>query len=466
MIAQTYIPRDYQRAITRHVLQHDRCNVWSGMGTGKTVATLTALDILLNVLGSVRRALVLAPLRVARITWPSEVQKWAHLRHLSLADATGDGERRRRALFGKAQVVTINYDNLVWLIEQLGVDDFPFDVVIADESTRLKNFRLRQGTKRARAIARVAHTAVSRWINLTGTPSPNGLGDLWGQAWFIDAGKRLGRSYTAFENRWFQTARPHANAQWVEKKIMPHSQREIEALLRDVTITVQASDYLDLPPLVSNTIEVELPETAHEIYRELEKEMFAELKKGEIEALNAASLSIKCLQVANGAAYIDDLGSWEDIHDAKIEALRNIVEEAAGMPVLVAYHFKSDLARIKKAFPNARELDAKSSTLEQWNRGHIPMLVAHPASAGHGLNLQDGGNIIVFFGLWWNLEEHDQIIERIGPTRQLQAGHNRPCFVHYIAAKGTIDETVLARIESKRSVQELLLEAMKEQRVE
>lgn len=465
MTAIVYTPRDYQRAITDHMLCNPRVNVWSGMGTGKTVATLTALDILINVLGEVKRALVVAPLRVARTTWPAEVRKWQHLRHLKVEAATGDPHQRRAAIFGSAQVVTINYENLVWLIEQTGVDGFPFDMIVADESTKLKGFRLRQGVKRGQALGRVAHTIATRWVNLTGTPSPNGVQDLWGQCWFVDAGKRLGRTYSAFEARWFSATKPHRNATWFEKKVLPHAQPEIEALLRDVTITVSAADHLDLPPLVRNLIEVDLPPAAAKVYRDLEREFFAELEsKEEIEALNAAALSVKCLQVANGAAYADDLGNWAPIHDAKIEALESIIEEAAGMPVLVAYHFKSDLARLKKAFPKGRELDAKSATIEAWNRGQIPLMFAHPASAGHGLNLQDGGNILAFFGLWWNLEEHDQIIERIGPTRQAQAGHNRPCFVHYITARGTIDATVLTRLEGKRSVQELLLEAMKEKR--
>lgn len=460
-----YTPRDYQRAITEHVLWGARVNVWSGMGTGKTVATLTAIDLLINVLGEARRVLVLAPLRVARSTWPGEVRKWAHLKGLTMADATGDVHRRRAAIFGKAQVVTINYENLVWLIEQTGVDNFPFDMIVADESTKLKGFRLRQGVKRGQAIGRVAHSMVKRWVNLTGTPSPNGIVDLWGQNWFVDAGKRLGRTFGAFEARWFRSDRPHPNAHWIEKTVMPHAQAEIEHLLRDVTITVSAADHMDLPPLVRNVIEVELPDAAMKIYRELEREFFAELEGNEeIEALNAAALSTKCLQVANGAAYTDDAGGWTEIHKAKLEALQDVIDEAAGMPVIVAYHFKSDLARLKKAFPKGRELDAKASTIDAWNRGEIPLLFAHPASAGHGLNLQDGGNIIAFFGLWWNLEEHDQIIERIGPTRQAQAGHNRPCFVHYIVAKGTIDNTVVTRLEGKRSVQDLLLDAMKERR--
>jgi SNF2 family DNA or RNA helicase len=243
------------------------------------------------------------------------------------------------------------------------------------------------------------------------------------------------------------------------------AQEQIEAALADCTITVRAQDYLDLPPLVENVIEVDLPPGARRHYRELEREMFTVLAGGhEVEAFNAAAKTMKCLQAANGALYVDDQGQWKELHDAKIEALKSVVEEAAGAPVLVAYHFKSDLARLQRAFPQGRALDADPRTVAAWNAGRVPVLFAHPASAGHGLNLQDGGNIIVFFGLWWNLEEHEQIIERIGPTRQAQSGYNRPVYVHRIVARGTVDDLVLARLKTKASVQQILLEAMKGQR--
>jgi SNF2 family DNA or RNA helicase len=466
-MTQVYRPHDYQQAITRHILDTGRCNVWSGMGTGKTVATLTAIDALLNVLGVDTRVLVVAPLRVAKTTWPDEVRKWHHLRQLTIAPAIGTPIERRAAVHSKAQIVTINYDNLAWLIEEIGVDNWPFGIVIADESTKLKNFRLRgQGTKRAGALGRVAHTMTSRFVNLTGTPAPNGLMDLWGQAWFVDAGVRLGRTFTAFKDRWFESGRPHPNAHYVEVRPRDYAQKQIEKALGDVTITVNAADYMDLPPLITNDIKVELPGELMAQYRELEKEMFLKIEEDEIEAANAAVLSMKCLQFANGALYTDEKNTaWAELHDLTIDALADVIEEAAGMPVLVAYHFKSDLARLKKAFPQGRELDAKPKTQADWNAGKIPILFAHPASAGHGLNLQDGGNILAYFGLWWNLEEHMQILERIGPTRQKQSGHNRPVFVHRIMVKGTVSELVALRLDSKRSVQDILLEAMKEKKI-
>lgn len=453
-------PRDYQSAVIDHIAGHQRVNVWAGMGTGKTVSALTALDAL-TLVDDPFPALVLAPLRVAQSTWPSEVSKWAHLRSVKITSAAGGRDRLREALAQRADVTTLNYENTAALVDHWG-DRWPYKTVIADESTRLKSFRLRQGGVRAQALGKVAHKHVRRWVNLTGTPAPNGLLDLWGQAWFLDAGQRLGRTFNAFENRWFSSKQIGASAFARQLTPLPGAQAEIEQRLADLTITVRASDFLDLPPLVENVIRVELPPTARRHYRELEREMFTVLQGGtEVEAFSAAAKTMKCLQAASGALYVDDSGSWKELHDAKIDALASVVEEAAGNPVLVAYHFKSDLARLQRAFPQARTLDADPRTIEAWNLGRIPLLLAHPASAGHGLNLQDGGNIIVFFSLNWNLEEHEQIIERIGPTRQAQAGYDRPVYVHRIVAADTIDELVLMRLESKASVQQVLLEAMK-----
>ena len=459
----SFTPRDYQSAIIEHIAMNPRANVWAGMGTGKTVSALSALDALM-ILDDPFPALVLAPLRVASSTWPDEVRKWSHLHHVHVEVGAGGAEPMRQALRHKPDVLTLNYDNAAALVEHVG-DRWPFKTVIADESTRLKSFRLRQGGVRAQALGKVAHRHVKRWVNLTGTPAPNGLRDLWGQAWFLDAGQRLGRTFQAFENRWFSSKQVGASPFARQLTPLPHAQAEIEERLRDLTITVRAGDFLDLPALIENTIYVELPPTARRHYRELEREMFTVLSGGtEVEVFSAAARSMKCLQAANGAVYVDDSGTWKEIHDAKLDALASVVEEAAGTPVLVAYHFKSDLYRLQRAFPQARVLDTDPRTISDWNAGKVPLLLAHPASAGHGLNLQDGGNLIVFFSLNWNLEEHEQIIERIGPTRQAQAGHNRPVHVHRIVARDTVDELVLARLQTKASIQQVLLEAMKARR--
>ncbi|CAH0445690.1 hypothetical protein LMG10661_01874 [Ralstonia syzygii subsp. syzygii] len=460
MTRRAFIPREYQQPVIDHVLDTPRNAVWAGMGMGKTVSALTALDILELV--EPGPALVLAPLRVAASTWPDEAVKWAHLHNIEVSAVVGTPEQRRGALKRPANVFTTNYDNLPWLVEHLG-DRWPFRKVVADESTKLKSFRLQQGGKRAHALGRVAHAKVSRFIELTGTPSPNGLQDLWGQAWFLDKGERLGRSFGGFKSRWFQSIQVGNDRHATRLEPLPFAQQQIEDRLRDLCLSLDARDYFDISEPIVNVVRVELPIKARRLYRDMEREMFLALECGtEVEAFNAASKTIKCLQLANGAIYTDDTATvWADVHDVKLQALESIVAEAAGMPVLVAYHFKSDLARLQRAFPHGRALDQNPQTIRDWNAGKIPLLFAHPASAGHGLNLQDGGSILAFFGHWWDLEQYQQIIERIGPTRQAQAGHNRPVFVYHIVAIDTMDELVMARRESKREVQDLLLEAMK-----
>ncbi len=457
---KVFIPRPYQDLIITHSHDIPRSNVWAGMGMGKTVATLTALEDLFMAGSETQPALVLAPLRVARSTWPDEADKWDHLRNIEMQPIVGSAKERLAALTNSnASVYTINYDNLVWLVEQLG-NRWPFGTVIADESTRLKSFRLRQGGKRAAALAKVAHKHVHRWANLTGTPAPNGLIDLWGQAWFVDQGERLGRTYGAFTSRWFNSIQ-FPGQQWSKLEPWPFAQEQMQAALADVTISLDAADWFDIKDPIHNVIRVELPAKARQQYLAMEKEMFLELGGNDIEAPNAAAKTVKCLQLASGAIYTDDQGNWQEIHDGKLQALESVVSESGGMPVLVAYHWKHDLARLLKAFPKGRHLDDDPQTLRDWNAGKIPVLFAHPASAGHGLNMQDGGNILVFFSHWWDLEQYQQIIERIGPTRQIQAGYNRPVWIHHITAVGTMDEMVMERRNSKREVQDILLEAMK-----
>jgi len=447
-------PHDYQRPAMQWLYDKPRCALWMPMGGGKTVTTLTALDNL-SLIEDVYPVLVLAPLRVAKTTWPDEVKKWPHLSHLRVSVICGSAAERQAALDVPADIYTMNFDNLVWLREALG-DRWPFKTVVADEFTRLKSFRLRQGSKRAAALGSVAHSKVTRFIGLTGTPSPNGLQDLWGQVWFIDKGERLGRTYSAFSDRWFETG-----YDGFSKKPRPEAQAEIESRLRDICLTVDA---LPVDEPIRNRLYVDLPPKARRMYDDMEKHMFAELEGSDIEAVSAAAKTMKCLQLANGAAYTDDSGTWEAVHDAKLEALDSVIEEANGASVLVAYHFKSDLARLQKRYPHGRVLDAKSNVIRDWNAGRVPLLFAHPASAGHGLNLAEGGNILAFFSLSWNLEEHMQIIERIGPLRQKQAGLNRPVFLHYLMARNTVDGMILERLNGKKSVQEILLEAMKERK--
>lgn len=463
MTRRDYTPHGYQAMITQHILENPRCAAWSFMGSGKTVATYTAVDAL-HLVGETDPVLVVAPLRVAKTTWPNEARKWSHLKNISVLPIVGSEAERRITMKHDASVYTINFENVPWLVERLG-ERWPFKTVIWDESTRLSGFRLRQGTQQARALGRVAHTKIKRFVELTGTPAPNGLQKLWGQMWFLDAGQRLGRTYDSFRQRWFQKSFDGFSVD-----PLPFAQEQIQDKLRDLCITIDAKDWFDLDEPIVTNVYVDLPVKARVKYREMEREMFTQIEGRDVEAFNAAVRTNKCLQLANGAAYVDPAADadthpkakeWREIHDVKLAALESIVEEANGAPVLVSYEFKSDLARILKAFPKARVFDADPQTENDWNAGKIPILVAHPASAGHGLNLQDGGNIIVFFGHNWNLEQYMQIIERIGPVRQKQSGHDRPVFIYHIIARDTVDELVMARRESKRSVQDILLQAMK-----
>lgn len=454
MTARDFTARPYQTMVTDFILDNPRCAVWAGMGTGKTPATLNAIDTLLAVEDG--PVLVVAPLRVARTTWPDEVRKWRHLRHLRMVAITGSAKERERAAKIPADIYTTNFESLPWLVEYWG-ERWPYRTVVVDESTKLKGFRLRQGTARAKALGRVAHTKINRMILLTGTPSPNGLSDLWGQMWFVDRGHRLGRTYDDFRQRWFEKS-------YDGYSVTPkdHAQAQIQRALADVCITIDAKDWFDLREPVVNNIYVDLPAKARALYEDMEKRMFMELASGhEVEAFGAAARTVKCLQIANGAAYVDEGRDWQGIHDAKLDALDEILEEACGAPVLVAYQFKSDLARLLKAFPDGIHLSSDDG-LRRAQRGEGRVWFGHPASMGHGVDgLQNHCNTLAFFGMDWNLENRLQIIERVGPTRQMQAGKDRAVFIHNILARDTVDEMVLERVATKRETQDILLAAMK-----
>jgi SNF2 family DNA or RNA helicase len=451
-------PRPYQQIALAHLLDVPRCALWAGMGMGKTCSTLAALDALALV--ESHPTLVLAPLRVARDTWPAETRKWRQFSHIEISPIVGTPAERERAMQRDVPVYTTNYEQLPGLVDHYG-DRWPFRQIVSDESTRLKSFRLRQGGQRAAALGRVAHKHVHRFIELTGTPSPNGLEDLWGQAWMLDQGVRLGRTFSAFQQRWFHpTPGGQGYTQW---KAKPEAQEQIQDKLRDLCLTLDPKDWFDLREPIVNTIRVPLPAKARGIYRDMEREMFASLGDGkEIEAFGAAARTLKCLQLANGAAYVDeDCKEFVEVHDAKLQALDSIVEEAAGAAVLVAYHFKSDRARILRAFKGAVDVATKEG-MADFKAGRARLGIGHPASMGHGVDgLQDVCSIAAFFGHWWSMEERMQFIERIGPVRQQQAGFDRAVTIHNIVAEDTVDELVLARHDTKRSVQDLLLEAMK-----
>lgn len=457
-----YVPWGYQELIYQHEMLTPRGGVWAGMGMGKTVATMTAVSDLHLVDGG--PTLVLAPLRVARSTWPNEARKWNHLKHLRIMPIIGSEAERRSSLRYGADIYTTNYENIPWLVDVLG-DRWPFVNIVADESTKLKSFRLQKGGQRAQALGKVAHSRVHRFIELTGTPAPNGLVDLWGQMWFLDKGQRLGRTMEGFKQRWFQRKHDGHGVAPLE-----FAQEQIQNALRDICLTVNAKDWFDLEEPIVVPRYFELPPRAKQIYKDMEKKMFMQIDEHEIEAFNGAAKTQKLLQIASGAVYLDPevdddnnpkSREWRQLHEVKLDILEEIIEEAAGMPVLVAYHFRSDLIRLQKKFPKGAVLDSNPATIDRWNAGKIPVMFAHPQSAGHGLNLQDGGNILVFFSHNWNLEERMQIIERIGPMRQLQAGYDRPMFIYNIIAQDTVDELVIERVDTKREVQDILLDAMR-----
>lgn len=476
-MSQPFVPRPWQVPMIEHLLRNKRSALFAGMGVGKGAATLTALVAQDMVEDDVFPVLVLGTLRVARKVWKEEVAKWDHLKHLRVSTVIGNAKERAAALAQPADIYCINYENIPWLMEHLGARDFawPFKTVIADECTKLKNFRSQQGSVRAQALKEVAHTSVMRWVNLTGTPASNGLKDLWGQTWFLDQGTRLGLSYSAFEQRWFAFKRVqdaiNPGKSFIQTIILPGADRQIHDKIRDLCLSVDLADYVDVREPITVRVPVELPPNVRKLYRDMERKMFMELASGhQIDAVNAAAKSIKCLQLAAGAVYVDpDVNDdshpksreFIEVHDRKLEALGDIIEEANGMPIIVAYQWKSDLARLKKAFPQGRHLNTEQDE-DDFKAGRIPILFAHPASAGHGIDgFQDVTNIIAFFGQWWDMELRDQIIGRIGPVRQLQSGHDRPVFIYDIVATDTVDELVLARHETKRSVQDLLLDDMK-----
>lgn len=454
-MAKSFTPRPPQVPMIDHIIRNARCAIWADMGFGKTSATLTALDRL-DLVDDVYPVLVIATLRVARDTWVDEAAKWEELKHLRVAAVIGTAEERAAALRTEADIYCINYDNLQWLGDVLG-DKWPFKTVVADESTKLKGFRLRQGTKRAKVLAQRAHTKTNRFIELTGTPSPNGLKDLWGQLWFLDAGQRLGRTHDAFKTRWFQRS---FDGYGMEP--LPFAQEQIQDKVRDICLALNPADWFEVEKPVNIPVYVDLPPKARALYREMERKMFAEIEGHEVEAFSAAAKTNKCLQLANGAAYVGEKSAeWVEVHNAKIEALESIVEEAGGMPLLVAYNFKSDRARLLKHFKGSVDLATRDG-LATFKAGGAAIGIGHPASIGHGIDgLQYVTNKIAFFGCDWNLETHDQIIGRIGPVRQMQAGFNRPVYVYYITARNTVDELVAARRTTKREVQDLLLEAVK-----
>lgn len=440
-----YKPHNYQQFATDFILNQSICCLMLDMGLGKTVITLTALWQLALDSFDVSRVLVIAPKRVAEDTWPKELAKWEHLTGLTSSLVLGSAAERKAALQRKAFLYIINRENVAWLVKNHYWD---FDMVVIDELSSFKSNK----AERFKAMKKV-RPMVTRIVGLTGTPAPNTLLDLWPQMYLMDMGQRLGRFIGGFRDRFFL---PDKRNREIIYSYKPREGAEdaIYALISDICISMKAADYLDMPERIDNRIEVSMSPKERKLYDTFQKDMVLSIGDEELDATNAAALSNKLLQMANGAVYGEDK-KVIPIHDRKLDALEDLVEAANGKPLLVAYWYKHDLQRIKARFKNARCIDT-AKDIDDWNAGKIPLALIHPASAGHGLNLQDGGCTIVWFGLTWSLELYQQLNARL--WRQ---GQKHTVVIHHIVTKGTHDEDVMRALENKDTRQSALIEAVR-----
>lgn len=447
-----YEPHEYQQYATEYIETHPIAAVLLDMGLGKTSITLTALNNLLFDSFEIHKAIVIAPLRVARNTWSAEIEKWEHLSTLVYSVAVGTEAERLAALQHQADIYIINRENVQWLITKSGIP-FDYDMVVVDELSSFKNHQ----TKRFKVLMKV-RPKVKRIVGLTGTPSSNGLMDLWAEFRLLDMGQRLGRFIGQYRTRFFQPDKRNGQVVFSYKPL-PGAEQQIYRLISDITISMKSTDHLRMPELVSSRYTVYLSEEEDQRYAALKQDLVLQLPDGDITAANAASLSGKLSQMANGAVYMDS-GDTISIHDRKLDALEDIIEAANGKPVLVAYWYRHDLERIterlhKLKIPYSR-LDTDGS-IRRWNAGEIPVALIHPASAGHGLNLQSGGSTLVWFGLTWSLELYQQTVARL--WRQGQ--ESETVVVQHIITKGTIDERIMKALSEKDSTQSALMDAVK-----
>ena len=442
-----YIPHGYQKHAEQLIIEKPAILLAVEMGLGKTVTTLTAIQNLLYDRFEVQKVLVIAPLRVANVVWSDEVEKWTHLRGLQLSKILGTEKQRVAALDQPADIYLINKENVVWLVQHYGIK-WPFDMVVIDESSGFKDSQ----AKRFRAL-RTVRPRVKRIVELTGTPSPNGYLDLWPQLYLLDRGERLEKTITGYRSRYFEPDKRNATTifSWQPKS---GAIEAIQQKIADVVVSMKAEDWLQMPERIDNIIRVRMDDRAKAEYRQLERDLLLPYAEGDVVAGSAAVLANKLLQMANGAVY-DENKAVRTIHDEKLNALEELVDAANGNPLLVFYWYKHDLARIKGYFPSARELIGKED-IDAWNAGQVKLLLAHPASAGHGLNLQAGGNTIVWFGLTWSLELYEQANARL--HRQ---GQERSVVVNHLITEGTMDEQVMQALARKDVGQKGLMEAVK-----
>ncbi|MGX8705538.1 MAG: SNF2-related protein [bacterium] len=445
-----YVPHDYQKFATDFILMHPEAAVLLDIGLGKSVISLTAIwELCLNRF-EIGKVLVIAPLRVARDTWPTEIQKWDHLRGLTYSVVVGTEKERRAALARQAVVYIINRENVQWLVEDSGVP-FNFDMIVIDELSSFKSWQ----TKRFKSLMKV-RPGVKRIVGLTGTPSSNGLMDLWAEFRLLDMGQRLGRYITRYREAYFLPDKRNAQQVFTYKP-RPGAEDEIYGKISDITISMKAVDHLKMPERIENNVIVRMDDRERQIYERMKTDLVVQIRGEEIDAVNAALLCGKLCQMANGASYTD-VKAVVPIHERKMDALEDLIEGANGKPLLVAYWFKHDLARIKERFPDAREIRS-GKDIADWNAGNITVALIHPASAGHGLNLQAGGNTLVWFGLTWSLELYQQTNARL--WRQGQEAET--VVIHHIITKDTIDEQIMAALQRKDRTQAALIDAVKAQ---
>jgi len=442
-------PHQYQDYAIQKIIDLPECGLFLDMGMGKTVSTLTALDQLLYNYFEVGKVLIIAPLRVAESTWTDELEKWEHLKGLKIAKVLGKEKDRLAALRQKVNIYIINRENVEWLVELFG-KKWPFDMVVIDELSSFKS----PAAQRFKKLKKV-RALIKRVVGLTGTPSPNGLIDLWAQVYLLDRGERLGKTFTGYKERYFEPDKRngHIVYSW---RLKPGAEEAIYAKISDICVSMSAKDWLTVPERINNVIQVKLPDAAKAKYKQLEKDLLLPLTDSDVVANTAAVLSNKLLQMANGAVYDENKQAFE-IHEGKLEALSDLIDLANGKPIIVFYWYKHDLARIKCYLKNyqVRELNT-AQDIKDWNGGKIAVMAAHPASAGHGLNLQVGGNLVVWFGLTWSLELYQQANSRL--DRQ---GQKHGVIVNHIVTEGSMDESVMKAIENKSVGQDALLEAVK-----
>ncbi len=447
-----YNPHNYQEYAIKFILENPIAAIFLDMGMGKTSIVLTAIMQLIYERFEVAKVLIIAPLRVAKNTWPEEIRKWEHLKGLKFSVAVGSAAERLSALKADADVYIINRENVPWLIEQSGIP-FDFDMVVVDELSSFKSWQ----SKRFRALMKV-RPSVRRVVGLTGTPSSNGLMDLFAEFKVLDMGERLGRFITQYRAGYFRPDRMNGPIVY-SYSLLPGAEKRIYEKISDITISMNANDHLQMPELVSSECRVYMDDTEKAKYQELKDDLVMQLPEGEITAANAAALTGKLLQLANGAIYGDDK-EVNAFHERKLEALEDLIEAANGRPILVAYWFKHDLKRITERLTalkvNFQRLDSDES-IRKWNAGELQVGLIHPASAGHGLNLQSGGNVLVWFGLTWSLELYQQTVARL--WRQGQTAGT--VSVIHIVADGTVDERVLKALDAKDHTQSALIDAVK-----